>query len=102
MAGLVTSVNGAIVVTLSGRGAPRGVFGLWQAGSVIFIGSMLALGAQEVERAGELFRSEMWTQGWFALRLAGGVMMTVASVRWLWSSARLPDRERRTTTMAGA
>jgi cytochrome c oxidase cbb3-type subunit 1 len=88
MAGLVTSVNAAIVVTLSGRGAPRGVFAGWQTGCVLFVAAMLALGWGEAERAAELYRSEGGTQAWFALRLAGGVMMAGASVRWLWGAWR--------------
>lgn len=88
MAGLVTSVNAAIVVTLSGRAAPRSVFAWWQAGCGLFVAAMLALGWSEAEQAAELYRSEGGTQAWFALRLAGGLMMTGASVRWLWGAWR--------------
>jgi cytochrome c oxidase cbb3-type subunit 1 len=88
MAGLVTSVNAAIVVTLSGRAAPRGVFTWWQAGCVLFVAAMLALGWSEAEQAAELYRSDGGTQAWFALRLAGGVMMAGASARWLWGAWR--------------
>jgi cytochrome c oxidase cbb3-type subunit 1 len=83
MAGLVTGVNGAIVVTLAGRAAPRGVFALWQGGCAVFVAAMLALGALETDRAADLFRSEAWTQALFAVRLAGGAAMAGASVRWL-------------------
>lgn len=83
MAGFVTSVNGAIMIVLTGRVAPRGVFWLWQGGCGIFVLVMLVLGGLEAERAGELFRSEAWTQALFAVRLGAGVAMTVASGRWL-------------------
>jgi len=83
MAGFVTSVNGAIVTVLTGRVAPRGVFWLWQTGCAVFVTVMLVLGGLETERAGDLFRSEAWTQGLLAVRLAAGVAMTVASGRWL-------------------
>jgi hypothetical protein len=88
MAGLVTSVNAAIVVTLSGRAAPRGVFAWWQSGCVLFVASMLALGWGEAETTAELYRGEGAAQGWFVLRLAGGVAMAGASGRWLWGAWR--------------
>jgi cytochrome c oxidase cbb3-type subunit 1 len=83
MAGFVTSVNGAILVVLTRRPVPRGVFGLWQSGCAVFVGAMLVLGGLETDRVAELYRSEAWTQGLLALRLAGGLAMTAASVRWL-------------------
>jgi cytochrome c oxidase cbb3-type subunit 1 len=88
MAGLVTSVNAAIVVTLAGRAAPRAVFALWQGGCVIFVAAMLALGWSEAERAAELYRSDGGTQAWFALRLLGGLAMAGASVQWWWCAWR--------------
>lgn len=84
MAGLVTCVNAAILVTLSGRPTPRVAFWLWQGGCALYVGTMSALGWIEVERTAELFRSENWTQIFFTLRLLAGIAMTVASVRWLW------------------
>ncbi len=82
MAGLVTSVNGMIVVVLAGRAAPRGTFWLWQGGAAVYVSAMLVLGALETERVAELFRSEPWTQGLLAVRLAAGVAMTAAAARW--------------------
>jgi cytochrome c oxidase cbb3-type subunit 1 len=87
MAGLVTSLNAVILIVLARRPAPRGVFGWWQGGCAVFVAAMLGLGAVEAERAGELFRSEVWTQAVFALRLAGGAAMAVASFRW-WRENR--------------
>ncbi|MBA4137872.1 MAG: hypothetical protein C0518_11190 [Opitutus sp.] len=85
VAGLITSLNAALLGVLTKRPAPRGVFTSWQAGTVIYVASMLALGAVETERAGDLFRSEGWTQALFGLRLAGGALMTFASLRRLLS-----------------
>jgi cytochrome c oxidase cbb3-type subunit 1 len=83
MAGLITSVNAAILVTITRRSAPRSAFWLWQGGCAIFIASMLALGGAEAGRSAELFRSEPWTQTLLATRLLGGIAMTAGSVRWL-------------------
>lgn len=88
LAGLVTSVNAVMLTTLARRAAPRGVFGLWQAGCVLQVAVLAGLGAVEAERAADLFRSEPWTQAVFALRLAGGLLMLAASVRWLRDSLR--------------
>ena len=83
MAGLVTAVNAVMLTTLRGRAAPRGVFALWQAGCVVHLVVLAALGAVEQERAADLFRSEAWTQAVFALRLLGGAAMAAASAWWL-------------------
>lgn len=83
MAGLVTSVNAAIIVTLLRRATPRSAFWLWQAGCGIYIVSMSALGWIEAENVADLFRSELWTQAIFAIRLAAGLAMATASLRWL-------------------
>lgn len=83
MAGLITSVNAAIVVVVSGRAAPRSVFWLWQGGCAVYIISMYVLGGAEVYRAAEFFRGELWTQGLLGVRLASGVAMTVGSIHWL-------------------
>ncbi|MBI2512741.1 MAG: hypothetical protein HYV96_12245 [Opitutae bacterium] len=83
MAGLVTSVNAMMLTTLVRRPAPRGVFATWQIGFAVFVAALLALGAVESEHEAELFRSENWTQALLALRLAAGIAMTAASIRWL-------------------
>ncbi len=91
MAGLVTSVNAVVLVTLTGRPAPRGVFAAWQAGCALFVGAMLVVGWNEAEQAAELYRGEGAAQVGFILRLAGGLAMTAASVRWLldaWSGRK--------------
>jgi cytochrome c oxidase cbb3-type subunit 1 len=89
MAGLVTSVNGVMLTTLTRRAAPRGVFAFWHTGCALYVVAMLGLGAVETERAGDLFRSEACTQGVFGARLLGGVLMLHASGKWLvdfWKS----------------
>jgi cytochrome c oxidase cbb3-type subunit 1 len=83
MAGLVTAVNAAALVTLTGRPAPRGVFTLWNAGCAAHVLALAVLGAMEADHAAELFRGEAWTQVLFAARLAAGLAMTFASARWL-------------------
>jgi cytochrome c oxidase cbb3-type subunit 1 len=83
MAGVVTSVNGLLLTTLLRRATPRGVFGRWQAGCALYVAAMLVLGVSELERSGELFRSEPWTQALLAVRLVGGLLMVDASGRWL-------------------
>jgi len=83
MAGLVTSLNFVILRQLAPRTEPRGNFRLWQGACAAHVAVLLALGWCEVERAGELFRSEAWTQAVYAARLAAGAAMLVASVRWL-------------------
>lgn len=91
MAGAVTSVNGMILTTLAGRAAPRGVWGRWQLGCALSIAPLLVLGALEHERAGDLFRSEDWTQALLAARLLGGLLMLEASIRWLIDFRRPHD-----------
>lgn len=89
LAGLVTSVNAMMITTLARRAAPRGVFLRWQIGCALYVASMLVLGAFETERAGDLFRSEGWTQALLGVRLVAGVLMLEASARWLrdfWKS----------------
>lgn len=88
MAGLVTSVNAAIIVTLSRRAAPRAAFWAWQAGCGVYILSMSVLGWVESENAADLFRSELWTQAFFAARLVAGLAMAAGSLRWLFSAVK--------------
>lgn len=88
MAGLVTSVNAAVLIVLIGRAPPRDVFWWWQGGCAAYVGSMLVLGWYERNEAAALFRSENWTQSLLLVRLAGGGAMTAGSIRWLanlWS-----------------
>lgn len=88
MAGLITSVNGAVLVVLTGRAAPRSSFWSWQLGCVVYLGAMWTLGLYETTHAGGLFRSAPVTQLLMGLRLAGGLAMAAASIRWLVSVSR--------------
>lgn len=88
MAALLTCVNAAILVTLTGQRTGRFVFWSWQAGCAVYIGSMLVLGYGEVGHTAELFRSEPWTQALLATRLGAGVAMTAGSLRWLAQTLR--------------
>lgn len=86
MAGLVTSVNFAVLNALE-RERPvggRGVFWAWQAGCAAHVALMLGLGAVETERAAELFYGADWTRWIFAGRLAAGLLMAGAAGWALW------------------
>ncbi len=89
MAGVVTSVNGMILATLTRRTADRRAFWRWHVGCGVYVAAMIVLGVFETERAGELFRSAGWTQALLSLRLGGGLLMLDASVRW-WREAGKP------------
>lgn len=88
MAGLITSVNGAVLVVLIGRAAPRVSFWSWQIGCAVYLASMWALGWYETTHSGHLFRGEPATDVLMAVRLAGGLAMAGASIRWLGSVLR--------------
>jgi cytochrome c oxidase cbb3-type subunit I len=88
MAGLVTGVNAVILHTLGGGLTRRGAFWLWQAGCAAQVALLLVLGWSEAGHAGELFRSEAWTQAIYAGRLAAGLAMAAASVLWLKEACR--------------
>lgn len=89
MAGLLTSVNAAILIVLAGRAVPRAVFWLWQGGCALYIVAMFILGGAETDQLAAVFRSEPWTQGLLLARLAAGLAMTLGSMRWLASFVRL-------------
>ena len=83
MAGLLTSVNAVILITLTEQGPNRIVFWLWQGGCGLYIASMLGLGWGETRHVAELFRGETWTQALLGVRLVAGLAMAAASARWL-------------------
>lgn len=83
MAGLVTAVNFAVLRQLAPKTEPRGNFWGWQIACAVHVGALMMLGWCEAENAGDLFRSEGWTQGLYATRLAAGAVMLAVSVRWL-------------------
>ena len=82
MAGFVASVNGALLVVLTGRAVSAGVFRAWQAGTLAFVGLMFALGVvEDADPAGFLGGDDL-TRLLLALRLGAGIVLTAASVRW--------------------
>jgi cytochrome c oxidase cbb3-type subunit I len=83
MAGLVTAVNFVVLRQLAARTEPRGNFWAWQVACAVHVAALLVLGWCEAENAGDLFRSETWTQVLYGVRLAAGAVMLVVSVRWL-------------------
>lgn len=83
MAGVVTGVNAVMLTVLTRRRAPRGVFAAWQIGCAALIVALALLGWSETEHAAELFRGEAWVEALLGARLAAGLLMTGASVRWL-------------------
>lgn len=88
MAGLITSVNAAILVVIARRGVSRDVFWLWQGGCALYVGAMFVLGWGEVGSMADLFRGEPWTNALLAARLGGGASMAAASIRWLGTFLR--------------
>jgi cytochrome c oxidase cbb3-type subunit 1 len=88
MAGMVTSVNALILLQLGGRLGHRGAFWLWQAGCMLQVVLLLALGWVESEQAGAFFRGEGWTQWFYGGRLAAGTGMAAASLLWLKEAFR--------------
>ena len=82
MAGLVTAVNFVVLRQMEPRTEPRGNFWAWQSACAVHVAALMILGWSEAESAGEFFRSEGWTQGLYGVRLAAGVVMLAASVRW--------------------
>jgi cytochrome c oxidase cbb3-type subunit 1 len=88
MAGLLTSLNGALLTTLLRRPAPRGVFLAWQVGCGIYITAMIALGIGEVHHLADLYRGELWAESLLGVRLFAGLLMTGASLRWLAALVR--------------
>lgn len=86
MAGLVTSLNIAILRQLRGGGSDRG-FWLWQVGSLVQVVVLAVLGWREAADPAALFLGEAWSQAAYGLRLAAGVAMLLASIGWWKESA---------------
>ena len=86
MAGLVTSMNVAILRQLRGGGSRRG-FWLWQAGGAVQAAALAALGWREAAHPADLFLGAGWTDAMYGLRLAAGLAMLAASVGW-WKESR--------------
>jgi cytochrome c oxidase cbb3-type subunit 1 len=82
MAGFVTSVNGAVLIGLTGRAPGAGVFRSWQAGTLAFVGLMFALGVVEHADPAGFFGGDGATRLLLGLRLGVGIVLTAASIRW--------------------
>lgn len=105
MAGLVTAVNFVVLRQLAAGNrrcagvfrpehvcardlearecGERGAFWAWQGACAVHVGALMVLGWSEAAYAGDLFRSEAWTQALYGVRLAAGAVMLAVSVRWL-------------------
>jgi cytochrome c oxidase cbb3-type subunit 1 len=84
MAGVVTSLGGALLVALGrGPGGGAGAFWTWQGACGVHLAALTALGVGETADVAGFFGGAGWVTGWFALRLAAGVAMLAASVAWL-------------------
>lgn len=84
MAGLVTSLHGAILATLAGRDIARPwSFWLWQGGAVVMIAALAVLGWGEGAEPALLYVRGGVADWCYGLRLAVGVAMLAASLHWL-------------------
>lgn len=83
----------------------RHTFWAWHAGSVLLLGSLVAVAALEVSDHGVLFAADWRVFSFYALRWLGGGLMLWASAQWLTSSLQqwaFEERERREERTAGA
>jgi cytochrome c oxidase cbb3-type subunit 1 len=83
MAGLITSVNGLILNQLDPARPIRRGFGAWQAATAVHVVVLLAIGWMEGGRPAEFFAGADWVGIGYGVRLAAGVVMTIASAQWL-------------------
>lgn len=86
MAGLVTSLNLALLRQMRGSGSNRG-FWPWQIGCVVQVAVLAGLGWREAADPAGLYLDDAWTQAAYGLRLAAGGAMLLASIGWLKESA---------------
>lgn len=96
MAGLVTAVNHALLVSLEPRSSLQGrvssalwAFLTWHVGLAVHLLSLFGLSVMEEANPTSLFLSDGMSQGLLALRALSGGAMLVASFSWLkraWTS----------------
>jgi cytochrome c oxidase cbb3-type subunit 1 len=90
MAGLLTSINAVLLLNLGRRrvaphalGSPV-LFWLWQAGCVIHVAVLSALGWIEGGDPSVIGAGDWAVDAGYHARLLSGVMMTIAGAGWLW------------------
>jgi cytochrome c oxidase cbb3-type subunit 1 len=82
MAGLLTSLNIAILnLLIPTQPVVRG-FWVWQLSTAIHVVTLAVLGWLEPDRLGALFLRSDWTQAFYGLRLACGLIMCWVSAMW--------------------
>lgn len=98
MGGMLTSFLVLVLIALDPRGRWSGAFGNgwafvgWHGGCWLYASTMLLLGVLEADHPGSVYYADPITQLAYGIRLAGGVLMALASWRWLtfvWRAA--PD-----------
>lgn len=90
LAGLVTCFNLAVLNLLNpGRPITRG-FGFWQFALALHIAALACLGWAESADPGALFLSSGWTQAFYGLRLAAGLIMWALSAVWFLNRPQQP------------
>lgn len=82
MAGVVTCLGGLILAQLTDRVVNRRWFLLWQLGCGLLVVALTALGWQESMNPAASYRGEIMPVLLLGLRLAAGVLMTLASINW--------------------
>jgi len=95
MAGLVTSLNAVVLITLSPAAASHPLAGrrsflAWNAGSLVLVTALMALGIVEGLRPGVLFRDEAAVTALYGVRWAAGALMLAASAVWLGTALGVP------------
>lgn len=94
MAGMCSSYLVLVLVGLLRRTALAALFSdhaafrLWHAGNALHIASLVALGLLEGRDPAVLFEPSGMALGLLALRVAAGLLLLVATVRWLLAAVR--------------
>ncbi len=93
MAGFSTALC-FVVLQANVRGGLRAAledkhsFGIWQAGTVVYVVAMALLGWRESVVPGVLFQSDQTAHLLYSLRLLSGVVMAAISLRWFSQSLK--------------
>jgi cytochrome c oxidase cbb3-type subunit 1 len=88
MAGLITSLNIAIINLLNPEQPLLRGFWSWQLATALHVLALAVLGWMEADRPGDLFLSAGWTQELYGVRLASGLIMCIVSVTWFLNRSR--------------